>query len=189
MERLQTRLEGPILLAPRKHQDERGFFCETYRRALFGSLGIDEEMVQHNHSRSREGVVRGLHFQDGAGVAKLVRCVRGSIFDVVVDLRRDSPTFGQWEGFVLDAQSLQMVYCPAGFAHGFCVTSPLADVLYMQSGYYDPELDRAIAFDDPDIAIDWPLPPERLTVSRRDATAPRLAEIAQTLPFRLPAGS
>ena len=188
MERLSTRLDGPILLAPRKHEDDRGFFCETYRREQFQALGIDAEMVQHNHSRSREGVVRGLHYQDGQGVAKLVRCVRGSILDVVVDLRRDSPTFGHWEGFALDEESLRMLFCPVGFAHGFCVTSPSADVIYMQTDYFDPELDRAIAFDDPDIAIEWPLPPERLIVSRRDATAPRLAEIAETLPFRLAAG-
>jgi dTDP-4-dehydrorhamnose 3,5-epimerase len=183
MERLRTSLQGPILLALSKHDDDRGFFCETYRRGELAALGIAEEMVQHNQSRSREGVVRGLHFQDGAGISKLVRCARGSIFDVVVDLRAKSPTFGRWEGFVLDDQHLHMLYCPVGFAHGFCVTSPQADVIYLQSGYFDPARERAIAFDDPDIGIEWPLPPERLIVSRRDAMAPALAQIARELSF------
>ncbi|HLI32781.1 MAG TPA: dTDP-4-dehydrorhamnose 3,5-epimerase [Solirubrobacteraceae bacterium] len=183
MERLATRLQGPILLALSKHSDQRGFFCETYRRDQLAALGVAQEMVQHNHSRSREGVVRGLHYQEGAGIAKLVRCARGAIFDVVVDLRRGSPTFGQWEGFNLDEESMHMLYCPVGFAHGFCVTSAIADVVYLQSGYFDEALERTIAFDDPDIAVRWPLPAERLTVSRRDAMAPTLAEVAESLSF------
>ena len=183
MERLETRLEGPILIAPRVIGDERGFFCETYRRSVFSELGIPEEMVQDNHSRSREGILRGMHFQIGAGAAKLVRCGRGAIFDVVVDLRRGSPTFGQWEGFRLDEENMHVVYCPVGFAHGFCTLSEVADVLYKQSNYYAGETERGIAFDDPDVGIEWPLPPERLTVSKRDAQAPRLADIADSLPF------
>jgi dTDP-4-dehydrorhamnose 3,5-epimerase len=184
MERIQTRLQGPILIAPSVFGDDRGFFCETYRRSTYAELGVAEEMVQDNHSRSREGVVRGMHFQIGAGAAKLVRCARGAIFDVLVDLRRGSPSFGQWEGFRLDEQNMHTLYCPIGFAHGFCVISAQADVIYKQSSYYDQERERGIAFDDPDVAIEWPLAPERLIVSRRDAQAPLLAQIADTLPFR-----
>jgi dTDP-4-dehydrorhamnose 3,5-epimerase len=183
MERLDTRLEGPILIAPRAFADERGFFCETYRRNAFSELGIAEEMVQGNHSRSREGTVRGMHFQIGDGVSKLVRCARGAIFDVVVDLRRGSPSFSRWEGFRLDDENLHCLYCPIGFAHGFCTLSEVADVLYMQSNYYAAEIERGIAYDDPDVGIEWPLPPERLLVSARDAEAPRLAEVADSLPF------
>jgi dTDP-4-dehydrorhamnose 3,5-epimerase len=183
MQRLQTRIDGPILIAPRVIADERGFFAETYRRSVFSELGIPEEMVQDNHSRSAEGILRGMHFQIGAGAAKLVRCARGAIFDVVVDLRRGSPTFGEWERFRLDEENLHILYCPIGFAHGFCTLSALADVLYKQSNYYADETERGIAYNDPDVGIDWPLPPERLVVSRRDAQAPRLAEIADSLPF------
>jgi dTDP-4-dehydrorhamnose 3,5-epimerase len=184
VERLQTRLDGPILIAPRVIADERGFFCETYRRNVYEQLGIGEEMVQDNHSRSGKGIVRGMHFQIGRGTAKLVRCGRGEIFDVVVDLRRGSPSFGEWEGFHLTEQNMHTFYCPVGFAHGFCVLSDIADVLYKQTAYYDPAVERGIAWDDPDIGIDWPLPADELIVSERDAAAPRLSEIADELPFQ-----
>jgi dTDP-4-dehydrorhamnose 3,5-epimerase len=180
---LQTRLDGPILIAPRVIADERGFFCETYRQNVYEQVGITEEMVQDNHSRSGKGIVRGMHFQIGRGAAKLVRCGRGEIFDVVVDLRRGSPTFGQWEGFHLSEENMHTFYCPIGFAHGFCVLSDVADVLYKQSNYYSDETERGIAYNDPDIGIDWPLPSEQLIASARDAQAPRLAEIADSLPF------
>ena len=183
MERLETRLEGPLLMVPSVIADERGFFAETYRRSTFAEHGITEEMVQDNHSRSREGVLRGMHFQIGRGVAKLVRCPRGAIFDVVVDIRRGSPTFGGWEGFRLDEENMHVLYCPVGFAHGFCTLSETADVMYKQSNYYAADVERGIAFDDPDVGIEWPLPPERLIVSARDARAPSLAAIADTLPF------
>jgi dTDP-4-dehydrorhamnose 3,5-epimerase len=182
VERLETHLEGPILLRPEVHGDERGFFSETYRREGLGELGIPEDFVQDNHARSRRGVVRGMHFQVGEGIAKLVRCARGSIVDVVVDIRRGSPTFGQWEAFELDDENLHLLYCPVGFAHGYCVTSPAADVLYKQSGYYAPELERGIAYDDPDVGIEWPAGVE-LQVSRRDSQAPRLRDVAPELPF------
>lgn len=184
MKALTTRLDGPILIAPEIFGDERGFFAETYRRSSFGELGIPEEMVQDNHSRSRYGVVRGMHFQVGRGAAKLVRASRGAIFDVVVDLRADSPTFGQWEGHELSDANMHMLYCPVGFAHGFCVLSEIADVIYKQSNYYADETERGIAYDDPDVGIAWPLPSEELIPSQRDATAPRLREIADELPFR-----
>src|SRR5881397_4003146 len=155
MERLPTNLEGPILIEQRVLGDERGFFCETYRRSAFAELGIAEEMVQDNHSRSRFGIVRGMHFQIGAGAAKLVRCARGAIYDVVVDIRRGSPTFGQWEGFELTDDNMHVLYCPVGFAHGFCTLSEIADVMYKQDGYYADLTERGIKFDDPDIAIEW----------------------------------
>jgi dTDP-4-dehydrorhamnose 3,5-epimerase len=183
MERLSTNLEGPILIEPGVLGDERGFFCETYRRSAFAELGIAEEMVQDNHSRSRFGIVRGMHFQVGAGAAKLVRCARGAIYDVVVDIRPGSPTFGQWEGFELTEENLRMAYCPIGFAHGFCVLSDVADVMYKQSNYYADETERGIAYNDPDVAIEWPLPTSQLIPSARDATAPKLSEIADLLPF------
>ena len=177
-----TRLEGPLLLRPEVHGDARGFFVETYRASALAELGVRHEFVQDNHSRSRRGVVRGMHFQVGDGQAKLVRCARGSIVDVVVDLRRGSPTFGSWEAYELDDVSLHQLYVPVGFGHGFCVTSELADVVYKCSSYYDPELERGIAYDDPDVGIEWPADIE-LIPSQRDATAPLLREIEDELPF------
>lgn len=184
MERLETRLDGPILIAPRVLGDERGFFCETYRREVFAELGIPEEMVQDNHSCSRYGIVRGMHFQIGEGTAKLVRCARGAIYDVVVDIRVGSPTFGHWEGFELTGENMRMAYCPVGFAHGFCVLSDIADVMYKQSRYYADGTERGIAYNDPDVAIEWPLPTGDLIPSNRDASAPNLSEIVDHIPFR-----
>jgi dTDP-4-dehydrorhamnose 3,5-epimerase len=140
-------------------------------------------MVQDNHSRSRRGIVRGMHFQIGQGAAKLVRCARGAIVDVVVDIRRGSPNFGEWEAFSLDDENARMAYCPVGFAHGFCVVSDVADVMYKQSNYYSEANERGIAYNDPDVAIRWPLPAAELVPSERDATAPRLRDIEADLPF------
>lgn len=172
------------LIEPEVFRDERGFFAETYRQAWHAQARIPdaEEFIQDNHSRSAKGVVRGMHFHVGAGVAKLVRCGRGKILDVVVDLRRGSPTYGQWEGFELDDERMGILYVPVGFAHGFCVVSESADVLYKQSAYYDPQIERGIAWNDPDIDIHWPAGLE-LTVSQRDAHAPRLSKVAAELPF------
>jgi dTDP-4-dehydrorhamnose 3,5-epimerase len=183
---LPTRLDGLLVLEPVVHGDERGFFIETYRRQWHTEVGIraEEQFIQDNHSRSVRGVVRGMHFHVGSGVAKLVRCARGRILDVAVDLRRGSPTHGQWEGVELDDESMRELYVPVGFAHGFCVLSEVADVLYKQTAYYDPDVERAIAWNDPDIGIRWPLPADELIVSERDGAAPRLAEILDTLPFR-----
>lgn len=180
MEQLPTRLSGPVLLQPVVHGDARGFFLETYRRSVLAELGIEDEFVQDNHSRSRVGVVRGMHFQPG--MAKLVRCARGSIYDVLVDLRRGSPGFGRWEGFELNDESHHQLYCPDGFAHGFCVLSEVADVVYMTSAYYDPSLESGFAYDDPAVGIEWPRGVE-LIASARDAAAPSLAEITDSLPF------
>ena len=182
MRKLETRLHGALLLEPKVFGDERGFFCETYRRSLLSDLGVVEEMVQDNHSRSRRGVVRGLHVPFGVGTAKLVRCARGSIVDVVVDLRRGSPTYAEWEAFELSDENMRLVYCPVGFAHGFCTLSAVADVIYKQSSYYDPETDRGIRWDDPDVGVQWPADLE-LVVSARDAAAPLLRDIADELPF------
>lgn len=180
MRRLPTRLSGPILIEPTVHGDERGFFVETFRRNVFAELGIDAELVQDNHSRSRRGIVRGMHYQ--RGMAKLVRCARGAILDVLVDIRRDSETFGQWEAFELTDVNHRQLYCPEGFAHGFCVLSEVADVVYRCSTYYDPELEGGFAFDDPGVAIEWPAELE-LVVSQRDRGAPRLEQIEGSLPF------
>ena len=182
MRQIETRLEGPILVEPVAHGDHRGFFHETYRKNVYAELGIHDDFVQDNHSRSSHGIVRGMHFQVGAGMAKLVRCGRGAVVDVVVDLRRGSPTFGEWEAFELDDENLHQLYCPIGFAHGFCVTSDLADVMYKCSGYYDESIERGIKYDDPEIGIQWP--DVELIPSDRDASAPRLSEIAEELPFR-----
>jgi dTDP-4-dehydrorhamnose 3,5-epimerase len=182
---LPTRLSGLVAVEPAVHADERGFFCETYRGQWHAELGLpaDERFVQDNHSRSARGVVRGLHFHIGDGVTKLVRCGRGRILDVAVDLRRGSPTYAQWEAVELDDQSMRELYLPVGFAHGFCVLSETADVLYKQTAYYDPEVERGIAWDDPDIGIEWPLPADELIISARDAEAPRLRDVADELPF------
>lgn len=182
MQALETRLDGPILLAPQVHGDARGFFLETFRADDAREHGIDVDFVQDNHSRSRRGIVRGMHFQIGAGQAKLVRCARGEILDVVVDIRRASATFGQWEAFSLDDAEHRQIYIPVGFAHGFCVTSEIADVTYKCSSYYDAEIERGFAWDDPEVGIAWPAGIE-LTVSERDRTAPRLRELEGELAF------
>jgi dTDP-4-dehydrorhamnose 3,5-epimerase len=185
LQTIQTSLPGLTILEPAIFPDERGFFTETYRREWHADAGLpaDEEFIQDNHSRSTRGVVRGMHFHIGTGVAKLVRCARGRIVDVAVDLRRGSPTYGQWEGVELDDQSMRTLYVPVGFAHGFCVLSDVADVLYKQTAYYDPAVERGIAWDDPEIGIEWPLPLAELIVSERDRQAPRLADVASELPF------
>ena len=178
--RLETRLEGPVLIEPTVHGDERGFFLETYRRNMFADLGIDVDFVQDNHSRSRRGIVRGMHYQPGMG--KLVRCVRGAIFDVLVDIRRGSPTFGQSEAVELNDVTHRQLYCPNGFAHGFCVLSEVADVVYGCTTYYDPTTESGFRYDDPEVDIAWPEGLE-LTASARDAGAPLLSEIVESLPF------
>ena len=180
MRRLETRLEGPLLIEPVVHGDDRGFFLETLRATALAELGIHDDWVQANHSRSGKGVLRGMHFQPG--MAKLVRCARGSILDVVVDIRRGSPTFGEWEAFELTDENLHQVYCPIGLAHGFCVLSEQADVMYKQTSYYDGALERGIAYDDPDVGIVWPEGID-LRPSERDANAPTLREIEAELPF------
>ena len=184
MESLPTRLDGPLLLAPRRFGDDRGFFAETFRRSTFAELGITEDMVQDNQSRSMRGVVRGMHFQNAPrGASKLVRAARGAILDVVVDLRQGSPTYGEHEAFELTDENLHVAFVPHGFAHGFCVLSDVADVVYKQSEYYDPAIEAEFHYLDPDVAIAWPEGLE-LIPSERDERAPLLREIADTLPFQ-----
>ena len=149
MQRLETRLDGLVLLAPKVHGDERGFFVETFRADVAAAHGIPTEFVQDNHSRSRQGTLRGIHFQTHPGQGKLVRVTRGRVFDVVVDLRRGSPTFGEWEGVVLDDEGGQMLWIPIGFGHGFLVLSDVADFVYKCTAYYDPATEAGIRFDDP----------------------------------------
>jgi len=183
MERVVIRLDGPLLLQPRVFGDERGFFAETYRRSVLAEHGIDADFVQDNHSRSVRGVVRGMHFQKAEhGAAKLVRCGRGAVLDVLVDLRRGSPGFGTWEGYELSDENMRVLYVPHGFGHGFCVLSEVADVLYKQSAYYDAATESEISFRDPDVGIAWPEGLE-LTPSQRDLDAPLLRDVAGDLPF------
>jgi len=180
MELLTTRLDGLKLIAPAVHGDERGFFVETFRQETWG---IDEPFVQDNHSRSRRGTVRGIHFQTHPGQGKLVRCARGTVWDVVVDLRRGSPTFGDWEAVELDDVGALQLWIPVGFGHGFCVLSETADFVYKCTSYYDPATEAGISFEDPGVAIEWPLAREELLFSERDRDAPALAEVADELPF------
>jgi dTDP-4-dehydrorhamnose 3,5-epimerase len=180
-ERLPTRLEGVALIEPAVHGDERGFMVETFRTEAWRELGVDVTFVQHNHSRSSQGTLRGIHFQTEPGQAKLVRCARGRILDVAVDLRRGSPTYGEWEAQVLDDVAHRQYFVPVGFGHGFAVLSEVADVCYQVSSLYDPEYEKGIAWDDPEVGVEWQVAEPLL--SERDRTAPRLAEIADQLPW------
>jgi dTDP-4-dehydrorhamnose 3,5-epimerase len=179
--RVATRLDGLILVEPVVNRDDRGFFLETYRRDDYAKLGIAADFVQDNHSRSQRGTLRAFHFQLTPGQAKLVRAARGKIYDVVVDLRRRSPTFGQHEAFELSDENNRQLYVPVGFAHGFCVMSDVADVTYKVSSYYDPATERGITFEDPDLGVEWPVSDP--IVSERDRSNPTLAEIADDLPW------
>jgi dTDP-4-dehydrorhamnose 3,5-epimerase len=151
------RLEGLVVIEPRVFEDARGFFQELFHRGRFASAGLDVDFVQDNLSRSREGVVRGLHYQIEQPQGKLVRVLSGEVFDVAVDLRRSSATFGQWEGFRLSGENRLAVYIPPGFAHGFCVLSESADVLYKCTALYAPEHERTLLWNDPTVNVDWPL--------------------------------
>lgn len=182
MRRLRTTLAGPILLEPTVLRDERGFFVESYRQERYVETGIGAEFVQDNHSRSMHATLRGLHYQLRPGQAKLVRVARGAIWDVVVDLRRSSSTFGRYEPFELDDVRHRQLFIPAGFAHGFCVVSELADVVYKVDSYYDPATERGIAWDDPQIGIQWPF--DAPLVSERDRRNPPLAAAVDELPER-----
>jgi dTDP-4-dehydrorhamnose 3,5-epimerase len=178
---LETKLDGLVLIEPVVHGDSRGFFLETYAREEWGALGVEAEFVQQNHSRSSRGTLRGLHFQTSPGQAKLLRCARGEILDVAVDLRKSSPTFGQWEGHVLDDENGHQLFVPIGFAHGFVVLSEVADVCYQVSSLYDPATESGIAWDDPEVGVDWRV--DEPLLSARDKTAPKLSEIAADLPW------
>lgn len=176
----RTALSGVLVIEPAVHGDSRGFFLESYRRDMWGDDGVDASFVQDNHSRSTCGTLRGLHFQHHPGQAKLVRVVRGAIVDVVVDLRRTSPTFGDHVALELDDVRHRQVYVPVGFAHGFCVTSEVADVAYKVDSYYDPDAEMGLAWDDPALGIEWPFTDPK--VSARDASNPTLDDLRDRLP-------
>ena len=180
-ERLPTKLDGVALIEPVVHGDERGFMLESYAREAWRELGVEVDFVQHNHSRSSKGTLRGIHFQTEPGQAKLVRCARGEILDVAVDLRRGSPTYGQWEAHRLDDVRHRQLFVPVGFGHGFAVLSEEADVAYQVSSLYDPATESGIAWDDPEVGIEWPVSEPLL--SERDKTAPKLADVRDELPF------
>ena len=173
---IPTDLAGPVIVEPVIHGDSRGFFVESWTRKAFEEAGIHASFVQDNHSRSARGVLRGLHYQLGKPQGKLVRVTRGAVFDVAVDLRRSSPDFGRWTGVLLSGDNKKMLWIPPGFAHGFLALEDETDFLYKCTDYFSPGEERAIAWNDPDIAIDWPLDGLEPIVSDRDRNAPRLAE-------------
>ena len=183
MKVVPTELPEVLIVEPGVHGDSRGFFYESFQALRYAEAGIPGPFVQDNVSRSARGTLRGLHLQHPKGQGKLVQVLRGSVWDVAVDVRRGSPRFGRWVGIELSEAQPRQLWIPPGFAHGFCVLSEVADVLYKQSNYYADETERGIAYDDPDVGIEWPLPGEQLNVSERDSRAPRLAEVADTLPF------
>lgn len=178
----KTQLEGVLILEPKVFGDERGFFMESFNQRVFDeAVGHHVEFVQDNHSRSTKGVLRGLHYQLQQPQGKLVRVTRGAVFDVAVDIRKSSPTFGQWVGVELSESNHRQLWIPAGFAHGFVVTSDSADFLYKASQYYAPTHERSILWNDPDIGIEWPDFGGEPTISVKDAAALHLAQ-AETFP-------
>lgn len=182
----ETSLPGVFVLEPKVFHDPRGFFVETFRDNWLRDVGVNVKFVQGNHSRSRRGILRGLHYQMQQTQGKLVRVSRGKVFDVAVDVRRGSASFGQWVGVELDDQSHRMLYVPPGFAHGFIVVSEEADFLYQCTDYYHPQSEQGICWNDPDIGIQWPDVQMEPLVSAKDAQYPRLTE---QLADRLPAYS
>lgn len=164
MKFIPTTIPEVILIEPRIFSDERGFFLETYRQQHFQAAGITTNFVQDNHSGSYRGALRGLHYQIQQAQGKLVRAIAGEIYDVAVDIRRSSPTFGQWVGFVLSAENKLQLWVPPGFAHGFLVLSEWAEIFYKASDYYAPEHERTLLWNDPQLGINWPLQPEEQPV-------------------------
>ncbi len=177
-------IDGPVLIAPRRIADQRGFFSETFRADLVAANGIEATFVQDNHVRSGpRGVLRGLHFQLAPAVqGKLVRVTRGLILDVCVDLRDGSPTFGQHLAVELSAANWRQLWVPIGFAHGYVTLEADTEVLYKTTDYYAPQLERSLAWDDPALAIDWRLPRSEVTLSEKDRTQPRLADLGVVFP-------
>lgn len=171
----QTSLPGVLLITPKVFGDARGCFFETWNRRRFAEAGLDCDFVQDNISLSRKGILRGLHFQNPQGQGKLVQALQGEVFDVAVDVRRGSPTFGRWYGCTLSDQNRQQLFIPAGFAHGFCVTSDMALFAYKCTDFYSPSTEFSLRWDDPDLAIDWPVGTPELSV--KDAAGTRLADL------------
>ena len=170
-----TTLDGVVVVEPKVFPDERGFFMESFNARHFATAGLPTEYVQDNHSRSTRGVLRGLHYQYPTWQGKLVRCLVGEIFDVAVDIRRASPTFGQWFGIVLSAENKKQLYVPAGYAHGFCVLSDVTEMAYKCTALYVPADDASLRWNDPAIGIEWPI--QDPILSAKDSDAPMLQEI------------
>lgn len=175
MQVFPLRLSGLKLIVPQQFVDERGFFFESYRQNLYADQGINIPFVQDNVSFSLKGTIRALHYQSSPGQAKIISCVQGKIWDVAVDIRPDSPTFGEWEAFELDDEQHHQLYVPIGFAHGFCVLSETARVHYKVSAPYDPKTERSLRWNDPDINIPWPC--KKPILSPRDQTSPLFKEV------------
>jgi dTDP-4-dehydrorhamnose 3,5-epimerase len=175
MKLIPTSLPGVSIIEPRVFRDERGFFLETYHAQRYREAGLDVAFVQDNHSRSTRGTLRGLHWQAERPQGKLVRVLVGEIYDVAVDIRPDSPTFGQWVGFTLSADNFRQAWIPPGFAHGFCVTSEVAEVEYKCTDFYDPPSERGLIWNDPEVAIAWPI--QDPILSERDKNHPRLSAL------------
>ena len=175
MEVHDTHLKGVRLIVPRVFEDERGFFLENFNAREYELNGLPTQFVQDNHSRSGKGVLRGLHYQYPTWQGKLVRCMRGEIYDVAVDIRPESATFRQWYGVILSEENKQQLYIPPGYAHGFCVLSDDAEVTYKCTSLYVPSEDAGIRWDDPDIGVDWPI--ENPVVSEKDRNAPFLKDL------------
>ena len=169
MQFIPTQIPDILLIEPKVFSDERGFFMETYQARHFSQAGINANFVQDNHSSSRRGALRGLHYQIRQAQGKLVRVISGEIFDVAVDIRRSSPTFGKWVGEYLSAQNKRQIWVPPGFAHGIYITSEWAEIIYKPTDFYAPEWERTIQWDDPDLAIDWPLSDSAPILSAKDA--------------------
>jgi len=185
----QTSLPGVVILTPARHGDARGFFSESWNRQRMEEAGIAIDFVQDNHSLSEQvGTVRGLHFQSPPHAqAKLVRCGRGAFFDVAVDIRRGSPTYGQWVGVDLSFENGRQLLIPAGFLHGFVTRAPMTEIIYKCSDYYAPDCDGAVRFDDPEIGIDWGIDPASAMLSAKDAKAPLLRDFVSPFVYEVTA--
>jgi len=171
----ESRLKGVLLIKPRVFEDPRGFFLETYNRDRYRDHGIDAEFVQDNYARSTRGILRGMHYQIKHSQAKLVSVPEGEVFDVVVDLRKDCPTFGQWEGFTLSSKNKHQLFVPRGFAHGYCVISETADFMYKCTDFYHPEDEGGLIWNDPKVGIEWPI--EDPVLSEKDQNNSTLEKI------------
>jgi dTDP-4-dehydrorhamnose 3,5-epimerase len=180
MQFVPTKLPGVVIIEPDVHRDGRGFLVETFQADRYRRNGIDGPFVQDNHSRSASGTLRGLHLQRARPQGKLIRVVAGVIFDVAVDVRRGSPTFGRWVGITLSAENFRQCYVPAGFAHGFAVVGDEAEVIYKCTDVYDPAGEVGIAWNDPSLAIDWPI--REPLLSARDRANPILSDVMDRLP-------
>lgn len=172
---IECNIPGPLIIEPRVFGDERGFFLESWNAKAFAQAGLDLTFVQDNHSRSQKGVLRGMHFQNPGPQGKLVRVVRGAVFDAIVDLRRSSPTFGKWTGVVLSAENKRMFWVPEGFAHGFLTLEDDTDFLYKCTAPYAPQREQSLAWDDPAVGIEWPLDGLGPILSAKDAAGVALA--------------